>query len=396
MALRGEEAEFMKAVSCSHGTLSVVDLPDPRPSEGQLVLDVRACGICGSDLHAKDHADQLTDVMAEIGYRDFMRGDTPTVMGHEFAGVIAERGPKTPKALKQGMTVVSFPLVRSHGAVQLTGLSPLAPGAYAEQVLVEASLTFPVPNGLSVDMAAMTEPMAVALHAVRRSEIKKGDTAIVIGCGPVGLAVICQLKARGVGSVVASDLSAGRRALALRCGADIVVDPAVDSPYEKAAAKGVLTNIPDLYELALDTMGKLRKLPGWSHLYRAADAAGAAGPKRPVIFECVGIPGMIDGVLAAAPLSSRVIVVGVCMGTDSIRPTMALSKEMDVRFVFGYTPLEFYDTLHMLADGKLDASPLLTGKVGLGGVAAAFQALGDPDRHAKILIDPRSAAEVPA
>jgi threonine dehydrogenase-like Zn-dependent dehydrogenase len=386
----------MKAVSCSHGTLSVVDLPDPRPSEGQLVLDVRACGICGSDLHAKDHADQLTDVMAEIGYRDFMRGDTPTVMGHEFAGVIAERGPKTPKALKQGMTVVSFPLVRSHGAVQLTGLSPLAPGAYAEQVLVEASLTFPVPNGLSVDMAAMTEPMAVALHAVRRSEIKKGDTAIVIGCGPVGLAVICQLKARGVGSVVASDLSAGRRALALRCGADIVVDPAVDSPYEKAAAKGVLTNIPDLYELALDTMGKLRKLPGWSHLYRAADAAGAAGPKRPVIFECVGIPGMIDGVLAAAPLSSRVIVVGVCMGTDSIRPTMALSKEIDVRFVFGYTPLEFYDTLHMLADGKLDASPLLTGKVGLGGVAAAFQALGDPDRHAKILIDPRSAAEVPA
>ena len=396
MALRGEEAEFMKAVSCSHGTLSVVDLPDPRPSEGQLVLDVRACGICGSDLHAKDHADQLTDVMAEIGYRDFMRGDTPTVMGHEFAGVIAERGPKTPKALKQGMTVVSFPLVRSHGAVQLTGLSPLAPGAYAEQVLVEASLTFPVPNGLSVDMAAMTEPMAVALHAVRRSEIKKGDTAIVIGCGPVGLAVICQLKARGVGSVVASDLSAGRRALALRCGADIVVDPAVDSPYEKSASKGVLTNIPDLYELALDTMGKLRKLPGWSHLYRAADAAGAAGPKRPVIFECVGIPGMIDGVLAAAPLSSRVIVVGVCMGTDSIRPTMALSKEIDVRFVFGYTPLEFYDTLHMLADGKLDASPLLTGKVGLGGVAAAFQALGDPDRHAKILIDPRSAAEVPA
>ena len=386
----------MKAVSCARGTLSVIDLPDPRPGEGQLVLDVRACGICGSDLHAKDHADELTDVMAEIGYRDFMRGDTPTVMGHEFAGVISSRGPKSPKSLKEGMTVVSFPLVRAHGAVQLTGLSPLAPGAYAERVLVEASLTFPVPNGLAIDMAAMTEPMAVALHAVRRSEIKKGDTAIVIGCGPVGLAVICQLKARGVRTVVASDLSAGRRGLALRCGADTVVDPAVDSPYAKAASKGVLTNIPDLYELALGTMGKLRKLPGWSHIYRAADAAGAAGPKRPVIFECVGVPGMIDGVLTAAPLSSRVIVVGVCMGTDKIRPTMALSKEIDVRFVFGYTPLEFYDTLHMLADGKLDASPLLTGKVGLGGVAAAFEALGDPDRHAKILIDPRSAAAVPA
>ena len=237
--------------------------------------------------------------------------------------------------------------------------------------------------------------MAVALHAVRRSEIKKSDTAIVIGCGPVGLMVICQLKARGVGTVVASDLSPARRALATRCGADVVVDPAVDSPYDKTTSKGFLTNIPDLYGLALDTMRKLRRVPGWSNIYRAADAAGAAGPKRPVIFECVGVPGMIDGVLAAAPLNSRVIVVGVCMGTDQFRPTMALSKEIDVRFVFGYTPLEFYDTLHMLADGKVDASALVTGKVGLGGVAAAFEALGDPDRHAKILIDPRSSAVAP-
>jgi threonine dehydrogenase-like Zn-dependent dehydrogenase len=385
----------MRAVSCEHGNLSVVDLPDPRPAEGQLVLDVHACGICGSDLHAKDHADELTDVMVEIGYRDFMRGDTPTVMGHEFAGVIAERGAKVPKALREGMTVVSFPLVRAHGGVQLTGLSPLAPGAYAEQVLVEASITFPVPNGLSVDMAAMTEPMAVALHAVRRSDIKKGDTAIVVGCGPVGLMVICHLKARGVGTVVASDLSPARRALATRCGADVVVDPTVDSPYDMTASKGFLTNIPDLYGLALDTMRKLRRVPGWPHVYRAADASGAAGPKRPVIFECVGVPGMIDGVLAAAPLNSRVIVVGVCMGTDQMRPTMALSKEIDMRFVFGYTPLEFYDTLHMLADGEVDASPLLTGKVGLGGVATAFEALGDPDRHAKILIDPRSPAVAP-
>lgn len=384
----------MKAVSCEHGTLSIVDLPDPRPDEGQLVLDVRACGICGSDLHAKDHADELTEVMATMGYPDFMRGDTATVMGHEFAGVIAERGPKTPKALKEGMTVVSFPMVRAHGGVQLTGLSPLAPGGYAEQVLVEASMTFAVPNGLPVDIAALTEPMAVALHAVRRSEISKGDTAIVIGCGPVGLAVICQLKARGVATIVASDFSPGRRDLARRCGADVVVDPAVDSPYDKST-KGQLTQAPALYELALGSMKKLRKLPGWQYVYRAAEAAGAAGPKRPVIFECVGVPGMIDLVMAAAPLSSRVVVVGVCMGTDQFRPTLANAKELDLRFVFGYTPLEFYDTLHMLADGKLDASALVTGKVGLGGVNAAFEALGDPEHHVKILIDPRSSATKP-
>ena len=382
----------MKAVSCARGTLSVVEVPDPRPGPGQLVLDVRACGICGSDLHAKDHADQLTDVMVTMGYPDFMRSDTATVMGHEFSGVITERGPKTPKKLREGMTVVSFPLVRTHGAVQLTGLSPLAPGGYAERVLVEASLTFPVPNGLSAELAALTEPMAVALHAVRRADIRKGDTAVVLGCGPVGLGVICQLKAAGVSTVIASDSSPSRRDLAARCGADVAVDPAKDSPYERIPAKGVITKVPALYDLALSSMTRLRKLPGWSHLYRAAEAAGAAGPKRPVIFECVGVPGMIDRVIADAPLNSRVIVVGVCMGTDQFRPTMALGKELDMRFVFGYTPLDFFDSLHMLADGKVNAAPLITGTVGLAGVAGAFTALGDPEKHAKVLIDPRSTA----
>lgn len=370
-------------------------MPAPRPADGQLVLDVRACGICGSDLHAKDHGDELADVLDEVGYHDCIRGDTPTVMGHEFSGELAERGPKTPKALKVGTRVVSFPMVRSHGGVQLTGLSPLAPGGYAEQVLVEAAMTFPVPNGLPMDTAALTEPMAIALHAVRRSEISKRDTAIVIGCGPIGLGIICQLKALGVHTIVASDFSPGRRALAVRCGADIVVDPKTDSPYDRAAGKGVVTDFSGLADLAVGSMEKLRRLPGWQHVYRAAEALGAAGPKRPVIFECVGVPGMIDGVITAAPLNSRVIVVGVCMGTDTIRPAMAIGKETDLRFVFGYTPLEFRDTLHMLADGKLDASPLVTGKVGLGGVAAAFEALRDPESHAKILIDPRSEVTVP-
>ncbi|PRC59859.1 alcohol dehydrogenase, partial [Mycobacterium sp. ITM-2017-0098] len=74
----------MKAVSCVHGSLEVVDLPSPRPDEGQLVLDVLRFGICGSDLHAKDDADELTEVFAEGGYHDFVRSDIPVVMGHEF------------------------------------------------------------------------------------------------------------------------------------------------------------------------------------------------------------------------------------------------------------------------------------------------------------------------
>ena len=384
----------MRAVSCVHGTLSVIDLPSPQPDKGQLLLGVRRCGICGSDLHAKDHSDELTDVMTAVGYEDFMRGDTPVVMGHEFCGEVLERGRGAAKEFKTGTTVVAFPLVRSHGGVHLTGLSPLAPGGYAEQVLAEASMSFVVPNGLDVDTAALTEPMAVALHAVRRSEIGKRDVAVVVGCGPVGLAVICHLKAQGVSTIIASDFSAGRRALAQRCGADVVVDPADESPYTALQSqRGMMTSAPALYELGMSSMEKMRKLPGWVHLYRAADKLGAAGPKRPVIFECVGVPGMIDGVAAAAPLNARVVVVGVCMGEERLRPSLAISKEIDMRFVFGYTPLEFRDTLHLLADGKVDASALVTGTVGLDGVEVAFDALGHPDTHAKILIDPSSAGD---
>ena len=113
-------------------------------------------------------------------------------------------------------------------------------------------------------------------------------------------------------------------------------------------------------------------------------------PKHPDLFECVGMPGVIESIIDGAPLFSRVVVVGVCVGVDTITPAMAINKEIDLRFVIGYTPLEFRDTLHMLAEGKVDPRPLITGTVGLDGVEAAFAALANPDTHAKILIDPAS------
>ncbi len=145
----------------------------------------------------------------------------------------------------------------------------------------------------------------------------------------------------------------------------------------------------------MQTTEKLRRLPvGWHHVWRTAEALGAK-PKRPVIFECVGVPGILDGIIGGAPLYSRVVVAGVCMTPDTIRPAMAVNKEIDLRFVVGYTPLEFRDTLHMLADGKVDPAPLVTGTVGFAGVEGAFDTLADPETHAKILIDPASTAASP-
>ncbi len=385
----------MRAVSCRQGELSVVDLPTPGPESGQVLLDVRRCGICGSDLHARHHADELAEVLDELDYPDFMRASTPVVLGHELCGEVVERGRGVGRELAVGTPVVSMPILRRGGATHPLGLSPQAPGAYAEQVLAQASLSFPVPNGLAPEVAVLTEPMAVALHAVRRGEVGRRDVAIVLGCGPVGLAVICHLKARGVATVVASDPSASRRTLAARCGADVALDPGEASPYEAAGDRGWLTTAPQLLDRAVDAMGRLRRVPGWSHVYRAAERAGATDLKRPVVFECVGVPGMLESVISAAPLATRVVVVGVCMGADRVRPSMALNKELDLRFVLGYTPLEFRDALHQLAEGRLDASAMVTGTVGLEGVAGAFDALADASgAHAKVLIDPTSSTSL--
>lgn len=385
----------MQAVICKNSALSVAERPEPIPATGQVLLQVLRCGICGSDLHARQHCDHWHALMARTGYQGFMRSDQEVVFGHEFCGEVLDHGPGSSKRIKPGTRVCAMPLLRHGAAIDLIGLSGRSSGAYAERVVVEESLMMPVPNGLSADLAALTEPMAVAWHAVRRGEVKKKDVAIVIGCGPVGLGVIAVLKAMGVQTVIASDFSPGRRALAQKCGADVVVDPAVNSPFASWKDYGFIGELDGGLSLLLETREKLGKLPvPWWHAWRLAEAIGLA-PKRPVIFECVGVPGVLQNIIDGAPLSSRVVVVGVCSTSDKIEPAVAINKEIDLRFVLAYTPLEFRDALHAIAEGKLNCGPLITGTVGLGGVDAAFSALGDPERHAKILIDPSSPVSAP-
>ena len=370
----------------------MVELPDPTPDSGQLVLGVLRCGICGSDLHAREHCDGLAEVMEELDYDEFMRTSSTTVLGHEFVGEVRERGRGARREFREGAHVVSFPLVRARPATRTrSGFAAGARAGTPSRCWSSSRCRSWSPTG-----SRPTSPCSPSRwrwrctrSTSRRS--RKKDVAIVLGCGPVGLAVICWLKARGVRTdrrlrPLGRPTRAG---VPLRRGRRGRPDRGVAVRRRRRQARDLGSRpVPPRRRLDGPAAPGARLAP---RLPRRRRGSGAATPSGPVVFECVGVPGMIESVVSQAPLASRVVVVGVCMGGDSFRPSMAINKELDLRFVLCYTPLEFRDTLHALADGKVDASALVTGTVGLDGVADAFEALGDPERHAKILIDPASA-----
>ncbi|OBA96089.1 alcohol dehydrogenase, partial [Mycobacteriaceae bacterium 1482268.1] len=217
-------------------------------------------------------------------------------------------------------------------------------GGFAERMLLSAPLLLPVPNGLDPRYASLTEPMAVGLHAVNKSSVGPRDTALVIGCGPIGLAIVAALRRNGVESIAAADYSHKRRELASTMGAQQVLDPAQASPF--------------------DTV------------------------KPTVVFEAVGTPGIVNDVMRRAPIGTRLVVAGVCMQPDPILPLFGIAKEINVQFVNAYDAAEFAESLRAIAEGDIDVAPLITGEVGLDGVGGAFDDLADPDEHCKILVTP--------
>ena len=358
----------MRAAVMRNKKLVVDDIAAPAPGPGEALVKTLACGICGSDLHALKHAEKLVEGARRSGGPFIMDLARDVVMGHEFCAEVVDYGPKTQRRFKPGARVCAMPvLIRPSGA-ETVGYSNDHPGGYGEFMRLTEKLLLEVPNGLATERAALTEPLAVGYHAVARARMEKDDAPLVIGCGPVGLAVIAALKLKDVHPIVAADFSPRRRALAQQMGADVVVDPREKSPYEswrELAAYRDPAHAP--------------QLPPWM-----------PGPAlRPaVIFECVGVPGVIEAIMAAAPAHARMVVVGVCMERDHIEPLFGINKELNLQFVLGYTGEEFADTLRNLAEGKVNGDPLVTGKVGVEGVAQAFEDLASPERHAKILVEP--------
>lgn len=327
--------------------------PDPIPGAGEVLVRVKACGICGSDLHYFHHAPDIIAMAGKLGAPtdELQRAlDAGPVLGHEFVCEIVDFGPQTQRALKAGDRVCSVPFVLKGGVPVLIGSNPETTGAYAEYMTLTEALLVRVSDDTPTEAAALTEPVGIAVHAVNKAAMAAGDVAVVVGCGPIGLAVIAVLKARGVGVIIASDLSPKRRELAGAMGATHVVDARAERVMEVAA--------------------------------RVAPLA------RAVVFENTGAHGMLNQLVLEAPRAARIVVIGIPPGEESLLPMVAITKELELAFVIYYTPEEFAEALALIEAGRIDWRPLITGAVGLDGVNEAFRDLQDPERHAKILIDP--------
>lgn len=322
--------------------LAVDSLPDPTPGEGEVVVRVARCGICGSDLH-----------MAEDPAYGACPGD---VFGHEFAGEVVALG-KGAQGLAMGDLVSVIPL-KSCGAcahcrkgeVQWCAQFGLQGGGYADYALTRPNQCVKLPQGTSLADGAIIEPLAVALHGVRLSGLKRGDSALVLGAGPIGLAVAFWARRMGAARVVVQDVADWQQGRALAMGADaFIVDPA--EPVT------------------------------------ASDRAFPAG-QPDVVFECVGLPGLIAQAVQQVRARGTVLLLGLCTRPDTLNTFAMLQKEVRLVTSAFFTRQDYEQALDALSAGAAEPRLLVTGTIGLDDVPTAFAALRHRTEQCKVLIAP--------
>jgi len=356
----------MRAAVFSEGKFNVENVPSPSPGPGQILVRPLVCGICGSDLHTRHHAHHLADLLQRAGFKGFMSPDKPVVLGHEFCCEILDYGPDCKRTLPKGQRVVALPFMAAPEGLVLLGYSNSYNGGFAEEMILQEDVAFAVPDHVPTDVAALAEPLSVAVHAVAAANAGPDAAYVVYGCGPVGLSVIARLRFLGLGPVLAIDPDAARRKFAETMGADAVMAPSADAVGRWWEGQGAPIGVSDA---------------------SAAKAAGLAG-KRPVIFECVGKQGILKAIAYEAPAGASIVVVGVCMNPDSIEPGYMIQKELSMRFVFAYSAPEFVDATKMLEKSPELFQPLITGHGTLEGITDAFDTLEKGGSQAKVLIRP--------
>ena len=326
--------------------LEVVDVPDPVALPGEIVVKVKACGICGSDLYAA----RATSLKMPPG----------TIMGHEFAGEIATVGAEVADfARGDAVAAMSYvacgecAMCRAGVGVRCLASRPLGfgeiPGAFAEFVKTRPGSIFKMPAGMSFRLGATVEPLVVGLHGLRRSRFQAGETCLIMGAGTMGLVTLLWARFAGARAIVVSEVQMPRRDLALKLGADVALDPRLRNP--------------------------------------AAEMARLTGSGPDVVFECIGAPGTLAQAINYAPRGGRVAVLGAAMEDDGFPPAAALNRELDLYFSLGIEPGEVEAVMAALGGGRLSTEPMITHIVGLDDLPRAFAALGESGLHGKLMLE---------
>ncbi len=333
----------MKAVTFQalHTPLAYESLPDPTPAADQVVIKVGRCGICGSDLH-----------MTEDATYGCQHGD---VLGHEFAGEVVALG-REAEGLKSGDLVSVIPLMSCghcehcrKGEVQWCSDFGLQGGGYAEYALTRPNQCIRLPQDVSLADGAIIEPLAVALHGVNLSGMQPGDKVLVLGAGPIGLAVAFWARRFGASKVAVQDVAEFQRQRALGMGADVfVVDPQ-------------------------DPIGS---------------AEAGLGGKADVVFECVGIPGLIDQAVQQVRNRGTILLLGLCTRPDPINSFAMLQKEARLVTSAFFTRQEYEAALDALAQGAMEPRLLVTDTISLADTPEVFESLKRRTSQCKVLIAP--------
>lgn len=325
-------------------------VPDPKPGPGEVVLAVRGCGICGSDLH-----------VTELG------GAVPhgAIMGHEFAGEIVAVGKGAAGSdgpWREGDRVCTMPGiscgtcrrcvagdVMGCAKLRMTGFGDIG-GGYAEYAIGGERMTFRLPDNISSSDGATVEPLAVGLHAVDKAGLEAGEDVLIVGAGPVGLACSIWAKLLGAREVVVSDYSAHRREMALAYGATAAIDPSSED------------------------LG-----PAYQRITR----------RSPMLaIECVGRPDVVHDISLIVDRGARILSAGMCMARDNFMPIVFGTKELSIQFVSYYTHQNYQLTVDMLAAERIDPLPMITDRISLDALPAAFEALRKPSTECKVVVQP--------
>lgn len=346
----------MLAVVLRQNELVVAEFPEPTPGPGEAVVEVLACGICGSDISFAAHASQIHKLKRNLG--DDMSGvyvpdlGRDVFFGHEICGRVSSVGDGW-SGPAVGTKVIGVPSVLQGDKLLTAAYNNEGRGGLATSLVLPEAAVIEVPETVASETAALTEPLAVACHAVDRAELAVGDAscavAVVVGCGPIGLALVGVLHLIGCSLITAIEPVPERRELALRAGASIAIGPEED-------------------------MFSVTEHPG---------------SRQHVVFEASGAKGLLRRLMETAPFGSRIVVVGSTLDDDVVPRYASLFRELTIAYAMRYERRHLERAIDMIARGQIDVAEWITSVVDLDGAILAIRKSDDAASQVKVVADPR-------